>query len=342
MRWCASCVLCALATAPCATARAGEAALSRALVWRDDLPLTTMLAEARQHGQRLLVLLVDNEWQRCVTLTRLRRARGALAATLGRFERVVYGEASREGAHVAERFHVVRRPTLLVIDSSARELGRLGPPLRLEALLAELEGVEDGTTAAATLEAQLAAAPSDVRLQLRAAQFWAERGALPRAAALLELALAADPADAHGWASRALLLRGDLLLLRGVGDATGALRVLAELRRRFPRAAVAGRARYAEARALQRLGRGAEARALLDAWAGTADQHHRAARLVLDEAGGALPWALAHARRAVALEGRRPAYWATLARVQRLAGDAAGARLSAARALALSGCVLAR
>lgn len=321
-----------------AGARADGARVEAPPAWREDLPLTSVLAAARRRGRPVLILLVDDAWQRCATFARWRRAGAPSSATLDRFERVLYRADSREGAHVAERFHVVARPTVLVIDGSARELGRRGPPLAAARLLTELEGVEDGTTAERAFEEQLAAAPSDVPLQLRAARLWAERGALARAAPLLEAALAADPDDRQGWASRALLLRGDLLLLRGVGDATGALTELAGLRQRLPRSVAARQATYPLARALQRLGRAQEARAQLDAWAGTAAEHHQAARLVLDEAGGAAAWALAHARRALALEPRRPAYWATLAAVQRLAGDGVGARVSEARAFALAGC----
>ncbi|MBK8482025.1 MAG: hypothetical protein IPL40_12775 [Proteobacteria bacterium] len=306
--------------------------------WPDDEPLTKVLEATRLRGGRLLVLLVEDEWQRCATLARWRRAGARLATTVGRFDRLLYRADSREGAHVAERFHVVSRPTVLILDGAAQELGRVGPPLAAATLLLELEGVEDGTSAEHALEGQLSATPGDLSLQLRAAALWAQRGAFTRATPLLEVALAADPDDAQGWASQALLLRGDLLLLRGLHDATGALRWLSELRRRFPRAAAAHRAGYPLARALHRLGRRQEARALLDGWAKSAVEHHQAARLVLDEPGCPAPWALRHARRALALDAQQARYWARLAAVQRLARDAAGARASEARAFALSGC----
>lgn len=311
--------------------------------WRSSVPLAPAVKAAR--GRLLLKVTVS--WCAATTLA-CRELRSLLQESevkrrLAAFDLLAYDAEQGEGKSVARRYNVVVFPTLLVIDRRGREVDRLTGHLPRRQLASWLQQATSGKGSLARLTARASARRKDMALQLKVGTAWALRGRKAEAVKHLDRVIRAagtsavpsrSVSAAQVLAARAMLVRGQLLELRSLRDHRAAMTTLRALRVRFPTSPEADRAVYPLARALHGLGRTKAALRLLSWWARTVEQHRKVAwfccRNRVDAKRG-----VRHAQKTVKAQPNVALLWATLACVQDLARDAAGAGRSWGRALRL-------
>jgi len=199
--------------------------------WLTERPLAAAIQDAATWNSGVMALLETKE--RCAECHRLNAETlrdPVVRQLLEDYELVAYDARQGEGRHVIERYNVVVYPTLLYLGPDGQERGRLTGFHPTNVFAAELRGILDGTSSMQQLEQQLKQTPGDLAFQLHVGVQWALRGADRALVHLDQVARAAPPA----LASQALLAKGDLLLLRSLGDARAAQAVLRQLQQRFP------------------------------------------------------------------------------------------------------------
>jgi tetratricopeptide (TPR) repeat protein len=242
-----------------------------------------------------------------------------------------------EGLEIAQRYHVVGFPTMLVLDDKGSEIDRLMGGLSGLELLQQLERVKARKGTLAELEKTLAKAPTEP-LKLEVATRHAIRGEA-RAVGELTAVIAADPDNKAHRAANAMLVLGKYYYLRGSKDYAAAEKTLLELQRRFAGSDEAAQTPYHLALAQLRGGKTAEARATLDAWIAAspkdAERYASAAWFCFKESNDRAR-GIELAKKGLAIAPNEDGMWDTLGELYLATGDRAEARKAWTRAIELA------
>lgn len=175
-----------------------------------------------------------------------------------------------EGPEVVTRYRIQAYPTLLVLEASGLEKGRLVDALAPAELLAGLAKIAGGGDVLAELEAAVAARPDDLEARYRLGNAYALAARRAEADAALAAVIAGDPDNAKELAARAMADRAAFLVAKQDADPEKAIALYRELQQKFPRSKEALRAYRQIGRELHKLGRDDEAVASLEAMVATA------------------------------------------------------------------------
>jgi tetratricopeptide (TPR) repeat protein len=175
-----------------------------------------------------------------------------------------------EGPDVVARYRVQAYPTLLVLEASGLEKGRLVDAQGPAELLAGLEKIAAGGDVLAELEAAAAAKPDDLEARYRLGNAYALAARRSEADAAFTAVIAGDPDNAKGLAAKAMSDRAAFLLAKQDGKPEDAIALYRELQQKFPRSKESLRAYRQIGRELHKLGRDDEAVASLEAMIATA------------------------------------------------------------------------
>ena len=164
-----------------------------------------------------------------------------------------------EGPRIVDEYRVLAYPTLLVLEPSGVEKGRMVdfvPPTELTEGLARIAA---GGNVLRELEQEAEAKPDDPHLRLRLAHALALAARREEAEAAYDAVLLADPKGEMGLAPKVLYDRATMFRAKLDKDCEGAIRDLTKLQRRYPDAPEAIRAHRRIARCLLTLERPDEA-----------------------------------------------------------------------------------
>ncbi|MEI8257800.1 MAG: thioredoxin family protein [Deltaproteobacteria bacterium] len=236
-----------------------------AITWRHGV-IDPVLAEAVQ-AQRFVVIDFSAEWcGPCQTMDSLvwSRADVGAAVALGYVPLRVDADAT-EGGALMRRYGVGALPTVLAVRADGTEVDRLTGDNDSTTVLAALAAWRRGEGTLSVLAARVEQRPGDLAMRLDVGTRYADRGDTANATLHLQRVIAADPQNAQGYRSRALLALGDRLYLRALHDAARAVTPLQELVGSCPNTEPATQAAVPLATALHRTHRDDEARHVLDA-----------------------------------------------------------------------------
>ena len=170
-----------------------------------------------------------------------------------------------DGPELVARYRVQAYPTLLVLEASGLEKGRLVDALGPAELLAGLAEIARGGDVLAGLEAAVAAKPDDLEARYRLGNAYALAARRGPAEAELDRVIAGDPDNARGLAAKAMADRAAFLVAKQDADPERAIALYRELQQKFPAAKESLRAYRQIGRELHKLGRDDEAVASLEA-----------------------------------------------------------------------------
>lgn len=170
-----------------------------------------------------------------------------------------------EGPELNERYDIQAYPTLLVLEASGVEKGRVVDFVPADRLLEALDRIEKGENVLAELDAKAAADPSDVEAAYAAGSAYALAANRDKAEAYFTRVLEADPDDAKGFASQVLYDRAMFITAKLDADPRKAIEEFKELQARFPNSKRALKAYRQIGRQLAKLGEPDAAIASLDA-----------------------------------------------------------------------------
>lgn len=174
-----------------------------------------------------------------------------------------------EGPELVARYKVQAYPTLLVLDASGVEKGRLVDAMAPEELLASLDKIAAGGDPLAALEQKVAAAPDDLEARYELATAYALAARREAAEAEFTRVIAGDPDNARGLAAKAMVDRAAYLVAKLDKDPERAIALYKELQQKFPKAKESVHAYRQIGRELHKLGRDDEAIASLEAMVAT-------------------------------------------------------------------------
>lgn len=186
-------------------------------------------------------------------------------AIAARFVAVHVDAEKGDGPEISERYHVQAFPTLLVLESTGIEKGRVVDFLPAADLLAALEAIAEGGNVLAGLEDAVANSPDDMKLRYELGQAWLLSAKPDAARPHLDAVLVADPKNEMGLASKVLYDRAMLQTYKLDRDLPGSIAAYRELQARFPRSKEAIRAHRQIGRILAEQDKPAEAVASLEA-----------------------------------------------------------------------------
>ncbi|MCA9651398.1 MAG: thioredoxin family protein [Myxococcales bacterium] len=174
-----------------------------------------------------------------------------------------------EGPELVERYHVQAFPTILVLEPSGLEKGRIVDFLPAEALLAALERLARGDNVLAELADAVQSDPDDLGKRYALGHALLLAADAEAAAPELEAVLLGDPGNELGLAGKVLYDQAMFVTYKLQGDLEGAIVALRELQRRYPESKDAVRAHRTIGRLQCALGREDEAVASLQAMVAT-------------------------------------------------------------------------
>jgi thioredoxin-like negative regulator of GroEL len=246
------------------------------------------------------------------------------------------------GPSIAQRYHVVGYPTVLVLDAQGNEIDRIFGYAPADEFAARLRRIRFGpATVTEFMEPFLRAASPETVLE-EAYERGHRASACGRydvAERLLSAVIAADADNTGGYASAAILSLGKYRYLRGAGEYDRAIGEFARLRERYPDSPEADEALIQTAIAHMHAGRPDSAIAAVRFYMRGAEQDavraNNAAFTMLRE-GMDLAEAAAIARGALEAAPRDHSLWSTLAEVLYASGDREGALEAVGRALAIA------
>ncbi|MCX4241417.1 thioredoxin family protein [Paraliomyxa miuraensis] len=190
--------------------------------------------------------------------------------TLGEGYVAVHVDAEKgEGPELVERYRVQAYPTMLVLEATGVEKGRLVDFLPADELLTALRRISEGGNVLAELIDAVETDPDDVAKRYELAHAYLLAAQADAARSELDAVLLADPVDELGLASKALYDRALFLTFKLEGEPERAIEEFRALQRRFPDSKEAVRSRRHEGRILCGLGRAEEAVAALEAMVAT-------------------------------------------------------------------------
>ncbi len=169
-----------------------------------------------------------------------------------------------EGPEVVREYHVQAYPTLLVLQPTGVEKGRVVDFLPAADLLRALERIEQGHSVLADVVEQLETKPDDIPLRQQLGHLYVLAGDREQAAAQFEQVMEADPSGEMGLAPKVLYDRAVFIQFKLDDDPAGAIASLRALQERFPDSPEALRAHRHIGRMLNGMGKPDEAIAELD------------------------------------------------------------------------------
>lgn len=229
-------------------------------------------ALARAKAEKKLVLMdVGAYWcPPCQQLDEEVFVRSEVGERLGRGYVALHVDAEKgEGPELAERYHVLAYPTLLVLEATGVEKGRMVDFLPAPALLATLDRIEQGGNVLAELVDAVENDPDDLTKRYALAHAYLLAADAQAARPELEAVLVGDPKGELGLASQALYDRALFLTYKLEDEPEKAIEEFRELQRRFPQSKEAVRAYRNLGRIQCELGRKDEAVASLEAMVAT-------------------------------------------------------------------------
>lgn len=147
-----------------------------------------------------------------------------------------------DGPEIAERYDVQAFPTILVLESSGNERGRLIDFHDPAALRAGLERIQNGTSALQALESAVAEAPEDLQAKFALAHAYALAAQRDKAQPLYDEVAAKDVNDEAGLASRVAYDRALFFTFNLDDDRADAIAQLRDVQTQFPDSKSAARA----------------------------------------------------------------------------------------------------
>lgn len=260
------------APAPAAAAGPGvkeDGEIVSAVAWFEG-DLEAALAAARA-ANKLVFVDVGAYWcPPCQKLEEEVFVRPEVAAALGAKFVALHVDAEKgEGPELVQRYKVQAYPTLLVLEASGVEKGRIVDAMDPPSLLATLDAIASGASALGALEQKVAAAPDDLKARYELATAYALAARRDAAEAAFATVIAGDPDNAKGLAAKALADRAAFILAKLDGKPEEAIALYKELQQKFPGAKESVRAYRSIGRELHKLGRDDEAVASLEAMVAT-------------------------------------------------------------------------
>ena len=312
------------------------AAHAAGTTWQEE-PLAVAIERAQRDGKWVLVDVYAS-W--CVPCQKMDsevypRDEVGRAVSAG-FVALRRDGESGEGLAIAQRYHVVGFPTLLVLDGKGVEIDRMMGGLSASELVLKLTRMREGNGTLAQLEQEVERAPSDA-LKLEVAMRHAMRGDARAVVELTEV-VRIDPMNQSHRAASALLTLGKYFYLRGTKDYPHAESTLLELEKRFPTTDEASQATYARAVAIQHMGRSKDAQALLDDWMAKApkdEERVAASAWFCFKEGGDKARGIEIAKRGLVEWPNEDGLWDTLGELYLLSGKPVLARQAFAKAAEL-------
>lgn len=174
-----------------------------------------------------------------------------------------------EGPELEERYDVMAFPTMLVLEASGVEKGRVVDFLPPDELIAALTRLAKGDNVLATLEADAEASPDDVNKRYKLGHAYALAAAREQAEQAFDDVLVADPKNELGLASKVHYDRALFITYKLDGKLDEAIAQFQELQKRYPDSKEAVRAYEKIGRLLNQQGKVDEAIASLDAMLAT-------------------------------------------------------------------------
>lgn len=169
-----------------------------------------------------------------------------------------------EGPELAERYTIQAYPTLLVLEPSGLEKGRVVDFIEADALEVALSRIAGGGDVLAELEAAVEADPDALEVRYTLAHAYALAARREQAEQHYAIVVVGDPADEMGLHSKVLYDRALFFTHKLDDDGAAAIAQLQTLQRRFPDSKAAVRAYRHIGRLLHIDGRSAEAIDSLD------------------------------------------------------------------------------
>lgn len=233
--------------------------------------LDAALAKAKAEDKRVLVD-IGAYW--CPPCHRLDEELFTVAAVGQRLDAefvAVHVDAEQgAGPELVERYDVQAYPTMLVLESTGVERGRIVDFVAPKDFFAALDRIERGENVLVELEAAAATSPDDLELAYKAGHAYALAAKRDDAERHFARVLAGDPNDEAGLASKVLYDRAMFLAGKLDHDPQAAVDGYRALQAKYPESKSALRAYRQIGRQLNKLGRADEAIASLDAMLATA------------------------------------------------------------------------
>ncbi|KIG11576.1 putative disulfide-isomerase [Enhygromyxa salina] len=174
-----------------------------------------------------------------------------------------------DGPDIVERYHVQAYPTLLVLEASGIEKGRLVDFIEPDALLTKLDELKSGGNVLAELEAAVEAAPDDTEARYQLGHAYVLAARQQDAERVYASVIADDIDNAKGLTSKVIYDLAMFFTMKLENDPETAILQLQALQSKFPDSAEATKAYRMIGRALCQLGKPDEAAASLEAMVAT-------------------------------------------------------------------------
>ncbi len=169
-----------------------------------------------------------------------------------------------EGPEIVDRYRIQAYPTLLVLEASGVEKGRLVDSMEPATLIEAVKQVAEGKNVLAELEAAVKASPDDLKARYELAHAQALAARRDDALASLAAVIEGDPDNAQGLAAKAMYDRAMFVTAKIDGDREAAVKQFEALQQKFPKSKPSLRAYRQIGRQLCKLGRADEAVASLE------------------------------------------------------------------------------
>ncbi|MGB1012973.1 MAG: tetratricopeptide repeat protein, partial [Nannocystaceae bacterium] len=169
-----------------------------------------------------------------------------------------------EGPDIVDRYRVQAYPTMLVLEPTGVEKGRLVDSMEPAKLIEAVGKLAAGENVLAELEAKVAAAPKDLKARYELAHGQALAARRKDALASLSAVIAGDPDNTQGLAAKAMYDTAMFVTAKIDGDGEKAVQQFRDLQAKFPASKQSVRAYRQIGRQLCKLGKPDEAIASLD------------------------------------------------------------------------------